>query len=39
MNTRDRKMLSDYCLRRDRLMYVQDSRWRRFMRWLAKVMP
>jgi hypothetical protein len=34
-----RQVLHDYCTRRERLLFTQESKWRRFMRWLAKVLP
>lgn len=38
MNTRDRQMLHDYCLRRERLLFLENSKWRRFVRWIARIL-
>jgi len=36
LNTKQRRELSDYCLRSERLMYARLSPWARFLRWIWK---
>ena len=28
--------MRDYCSRRERMLFAQESKWRKFLRWLAE---